>query len=142
MGISHDDFLSAAKRVSTVKGTGKVDEKTGVKAVRDIDKREAIAKTPGLTDAEVDAIMKCYMPDYDPDDESPETTEFKYEYVRQELGLSAKEYAATYRAYLDEDRKNDKIAAIRALGFDYKTANALYKVYYGRMKNKLIDMYG
>lgn len=135
-GISHDDFISTAKNVNDVKGTGK----NGT--VRDIDRRQAIAKTTGLTMAEVDKLMRVYMPDYDMTDESPETTEFKYQYIREELDLSPAEYASTYRAYLDGEKKAGKIADIMKLGYDWKTANALYKVYNGSMKQKLIAMYG
>ena len=135
-GITHDDFISTAKNVNDVKGTGK----NGT--VRDIDRRQAIAKTTGLTMAEVDKLMRVYMPDYDMTDESPETTEFKYQYIREELDLSPAEYASTYRAYLDGEKKAGKIADIMKLGYDWKTANALYKVYNGSMKQKLIAMYG
>jgi hypothetical protein len=82
------------------------------------------------------------MPDYDENDESPETTEFKYQYIREELDLSPSQYASAYRAYLDGEKKAGKIRDIMSLGYDYKTANALYKVYSGSMKNKLLSMYG
>lgn len=139
-GISHADAIKGIKAVETAKGTGSINKDTGKATVRDIDKRQAIANS-GLNEQATDMLMRAYMADYDPSDESPETTEFKYQYAREELGLSAKEYAATYRAYLDNGRKAQKIAAIRALGYDYKTANALYKLYYGRMKDDLIEMY-
>ena len=135
-GISHEVFIKAAKNVNDVKGT----DKGGT--VRDIDRRKAIAKTSGLTESQIDKLMKVYMPDYDKTDESPETTEFKYQYIREELDLSPREYASTYEAYLDGDKKVGKIADIMALGYDWTTANALYKVYSGSMKNKLLSLYG
>ena len=135
-GISHEVFIKAAKNVNDVKGTGKGG------TVRDIDRRKAIAKTSGLTESQIDKLMKVYMPDYDKTDESPETTEFKYQYIREELDLSPREYASTYEAYLDGDKKVGKIADIMALGYDWTTANALYKVYSGSMKNKLLSLYG
>lgn len=135
-GISHADFVNTAKSVNNVKGSGK----NGT--VRDIDKRQAITRTPGLSTSETDRLMKVYMPDYDPNDESPETTEFKYDYARQELGLSPQEYASTYRAYLDNSKKNQRIKAIRALGYDYSTAQKLYKLYSGGLKKQLLEMYG
>lgn len=141
-GVSHEDFVAAAENIAKVKGTGSINKDTGKATVRDIDRRQAIANTTGMTEKEVDIVMKAYMADYDPSDESPETTELKYDYVRQELSMSAKEYAATYRAYLDGDKKAQKIAAIQALGYDWGTAYKLYKVYAGSMKNKLIEMYG
>lgn len=135
-GISHADFVNTARNINNVKVTGTNGN------VRDIDKRQAIAKTPGLTDKEVDNLMKVYMPDYDPNDESPETTELKYQYAREELGLSPQEYASTYRAYLDNDKKKNKIAAIRDLGYDYATAQKLYKLYGGSLKKQLLKLYG
>ena len=95
-----------------------------------------------MTEHEIDIVMRAYMDDYDPTAKSPETAEFKYQYVRDELGLSPDEYTSTYRAYLDSSKKAGKIAAIRALGYDYRTAKKLYDVYYGKMKKQLIKMYG
>lgn len=140
-GISHSDFVAVAKSIATVKGTGSVNKDTGKATVRDIDKRKAIANTKGMTSSEIDILMKAYMPDYDPKAASPEMTELKYQYIREEMGLSPKEYATTYQAYLDADKRN-KIAAIRALGYDYSTANALYKLYNGSMKKELLKLYG
>ena len=132
-GISHKDFLAAAKNVETVKGTGKYNSETKKNTVKDIDKREAIAKTTGLTEHQVDIIMKAYMPDYDPTDEKPNKTEFKYDYIRQELGMTPAEYADTYRAYLENAKRHEKIAAIQDLGYDYTTASKLYRLYQGKI---------
>lgn len=132
-GISHKDFLAAAKNVETVKGTGKYNSETKKNTVKDIDKREAIAKTTGLTEHQVDIIMKAYMPDYDPDAEKKEKTELKYDYIRQELGMTPVEYADTYRAYLENAKKHEKIAAIQDLGYDYTTASKLYRLYNGKI---------
>ena len=132
-GISHKDFLAAAKNVETVKGTGKYNSETKKNTVKDIDKREAIAKTTGLTEHQVDIIMKAYMPDYDPDAEKKEKTELKYDYIRQELGMTPVEYADTYRAYLENAKKHEKIAAIQAMGYDYTMASKLYRLYQGQI---------
>lgn len=129
-GITNDQFLSAAENVAKVTGTGS----NGT--VRDIDRRQAIAKTSGLTEQQKDKIMKVYMEDYDPADDSPATTELKYDYIRHGLGLTAEQYAETYRASLDHSKKNDKIAAIMELGYDKKTATALYNVYGSTTKGK------
>ena len=141
-GLTHKEVISAIENVVKVHGTGAVNKETGKPTVRDIDRRKAIASTPGLSESAKDILMKAYMADYDPSDESPETTEFKYDYARKEMGLSATEYADTYKAYLDSDKKRDKVAAIRALGYDYGTALALYNLYNGRKKNELIKLYG
>lgn len=133
-GISHDDFLSAAKNVELVKGTGS----NGT--VRDIDRREAIAKTTGLSAKEIDTVMKAYMEDYDPDAESPKTTEIKYDYIRHVMGLTPAQYAETYRARLDNSKKKDQIAAMVALGYDKKVATKLYNIYAGNKKGKAAYM--
>lgn len=141
-GVPAKKYSAAAQNIANVKGTGAVKKDTGKATVRDIDVRQAIANTTGMTDREIDIVMRAYMEDYDPEAKSPSTTEFKYQYIREELGLSPDEYASTYRAYLDSSKKAGKIAAIRALGYDYRTAKKLYDVYYGNMKKQLIKMYG
>lgn len=133
-GVSHRAFVNAAENISKVKGTGS----NG--SIRDIDRREAIATTRGLSEKNIDAIMKCYMEDYDPENGKTATTELKYDYIRQELGLSPKQYAQTYRAHLDNSKKADKIAAMMELGYDKKTATALYNVYAGNSKGKAAYM--
>lgn len=133
-GVSHTAFVNAAENISKVKGTGS----NG--SIRDIDRREAIATTRGLNEKSIDAIMKCYMEDYDPENGKTATTELKYDYIRQELGLSPKQYAQTYRAHLDNSKKAGKIAAMMELGYDKKTATALYNVYAGNSKGKAAYM--
>ena len=133
-GVSHTAFVNAAENIAKVTGTGS----NG--SVRDIDRREAIATTRGLSEKSIDAIMKCYMEDYDPENGKTATTELKYDYIRQELGLSPKQYAQTYRAHLDNSKKADKIAAMMELGYDKKTATALYNVYAGNSKGKAAYM--
>lgn len=118
-----------------------------IKAVQSIpeknrDKRpvqlQSVASTKGLSDAQLDTAMKLYMPDYDPTDKEPDKTEVKYDYIRKELGLSAKEYADTYYAYLYADTdgdgkslKDDKVQGIIDLGFDKRMAEQLYYIYAG-----------
>ena len=118
-----------------------------IKAVQSIpeenrDKRpvqlQSVASTKGLSDAQLDTAMKLYMPDYDPKDKESDKTEVKYDYIRRELGLSAKEYANTYYAYLYADtdgdgktKKDDSVQGIIDLGFDKKLAEQLYQIYKG-----------
>lgn len=101
----------------------------GSDTVKPVQKYEAIAESK-YTDAEKDLIMKAYMPDYDPTDKSPDKTELKYDTVR-DLGYSPEEYAEIYAAYLDADKKAQKIAAIQNLGYSYTQAQLLYSIFYG-----------
>ena len=143
-GVSQDAYLAASREVENVQGTGKVNKDTGEANVRDIDKREAVANTYGLTESQIDTIMRAYMPDYDPEAESKEYTEVKYDYIRQVLGLTPAEYAETYRAHLDNSKKADKIAAMMEMGFSRETATKLYKIYQGdaTTKQQMLDWYG
>lgn len=133
-GIATNKAKYVVDLLDGITGTGSWDIDAKKYTVRDIDKREAIAKSLRLTEKEKDTVMKSYMADYDPKDESPERTEVKYEYIREAMGLTAEEYAETYRAYLDERYKADKIAAIVDLGYDRAVATKLYYVYYGNQK--------
>lgn len=101
---------------------------------------QAVANTKGLSEAQLDKAMKLYMPDYDPSAKNPVKTEVKYDYIRQELGFSAKEYAKAAYAMqdmsYDEDdsgtiTKDEAVQAIIDLGFDKATATRFYQIYQG-----------
>lgn len=101
---------------------------------------QAISKAPGLTDAQMDKAMKLYMPDYDKEAKSPTKTEPRYDYIRQELGFSPKEYAdAAYAMHAEEADtngdgrilKNEEIQAIMDLGYDRQTATWFWGIYSG-----------
>lgn len=103
---------------------------------------QAVAKTKGLTETQQDTAMKLYMKD-------GSSTETKYDYIRQELGLSPKEYADAYYAYsytdTDGDNKTFKPEAIQGimdLGYSRQEATELYGIYKGSSnaaKKKLAD---
>ena len=101
---------------------------------------QAVANTKGLSEAQLDKAMKLYMPDYDPSAKKPVKTEVKYDYIRQELGFSAKEYAKAAYAMqdmsYDEDdsgtiTKDEAVQAIIDLGFDKATSTRFYQIYQG-----------
>ena len=101
---------------------------------------QAVANTKGLSEAQLDTAMKLYMPDYDPSAKKPVKTEVKYDYIRQEMGFSAKEYAKAAYAMqdmsYDEDdsgsiTKDEAVQAIVDLGFDKATATKFYRIYQG-----------
>ena len=105
---------------------------------------QAVANTKGLSEAQLDKAMKLYMPDYDPSAKKPVKTEVKYDYIRQELGFSAKEYAKAAYAMqdmsYDEDdsgtiTKDEAVQAIIDLGFDKATATRFYQIYQGSSKS-------
>lgn len=128
-GLASDTTLSIIKAVQSIP-----EKNRGKRPVQ----LQSVASTKGLSDAQLDTAMKLYMPDYDPTDKEPDKTEVKYDYIRKDLGLSAKEYADTYYAYLYSDTdgdgkslKDDKVQGIIDLGFDKKMAEQLYYIYAG-----------
>lgn len=128
-GVRNNTALDITKIVARITGTGSIDPDTGKRSVRAIDKYGAIAGS-GYPSSEIDAVMKAYMPDYDPKAASPDKTELKYDTVR-DLGYTPQQYAETYAAYLDESKKKDKIQAIENLGYSPEDAKQLYAIYYG-----------
>jgi hypothetical protein len=138
-GISSQKAFDVGVLLRGIEGTGKLDEETGKRKVTDADKWGAIADIDYLTDEEKDNVIKLYMPDYDAEDDQPDKTELKYDYIRQELGYSAAEYVELYRAHLDNDKKNDKIDAWMGLGYSRSEANLLYRLY-GATGNNKIDV--
>lgn len=119
---------------------------------------EAVANTPGLRSSDMDRAIKLYLPDYDPEDTSPDISELKYDYIRRSLGYSAKDYAAFQMAHTVADKKfgngnggtsKDEIyAAFEAYGYDRETADEIYTVLWGNSKaskatrQKILELYG
>jgi hypothetical protein len=103
---------------------------------------QAVASTKGLTETQQDTAMKLYMKD-------GSSTETKYDYIRQELGLSPSEYASAYNAYSTTDtdgdgktHKDEAIQGIIDLGYSRQEAAELYSIYNGNSnaaKKKLAD---
>lgn len=129
--VSSDVALSIIRQVQSIpqKDRGKVHYQY-----------QAISKTPGLSDAQMDKAMKLYMPDYDKEAKSPTKTEPRYDYIRQQLGFSPKEYAdAAYAMHAEEADtngdgrilKNEEIQAIMDLGYDRQTATSFWAIYSG-----------
>ena len=140
-GISHDNFLKTAKAINNAKGTGAFNEKTGKNTVREIDKRKIIAQS-GLSEKDIDRMMMVYMEDYDPNKKGSETSELKYNYIRQELGLSPSEYVKAYEVDLKGGKWRDIRKGIQdALGCDWATANSLLLIFEGQKKSTLVNWY-
>lgn len=136
-GISIEKADQIIDVLDKVVGTGKVNKETGEASVRPIDKYTAITNVIGLTDAEIDAILEDYMPDYDPEDDSPDKTYLKYDYVRQQLGISPEGYIDIYNVYLDGGKKAEVISNWKNLGYDSDEANILYRLFKATGKTKI-----
>lgn len=140
-GVTHDNFLKTANAINNAKGTGAYNDKTGKNTVREIDKRKIIAQS-GLSEKDIDKMMMVYMEDYDPNKKGSETSELKYNYIRQELGLSPSEYVKAYEVDLQGGKWRDIRKGIQdALGCDWATANSLLLIFEGQKKSTLVNWY-
>lgn len=138
---ARDDNVSSDVALSIIRQVQSIPQKDRGKAHYQY---QAISKTPGLTDAQMDKAMKLYMPDYDKEAKSPTKTEPRYDYIRQELGFSPKEYAAAAYAMRSEEadtdgngsiKKNEAVQAIMDLGYDRQTATWFWAIYSGSSGN-------
>ena len=95
--------------------------------------------------------MKAWMQDYDPSvrEKDRDTSELKYDYARNELGMSVAEYVDGYDIYTYEQKIGGEGTADRTrermekeLGITKAEAKALYKLYNGKLKETLIELYG
>lgn len=136
-GISIEKADKVIDVLDKVVGTGKVDKETGKASVRAIDKYAAITNVVDLTDSEIDAIMEDYMPDYDPEDDCPNKTYLKYEYVRRQLGISPEDYISIYNVSLDGGKKNEVISRWKDLGYSTNEAYVLYNLFKATGKRKI-----
>ena len=100
------------------------------------DNWRAIAKS-GLKDEQLDIAMKAYMDDYDPNAENPDKTELRYDYARQELGLTAEEYVKVITVQQEGGKKAEKIADWRELGFTAQEANMFYRLFAATGRTKI-----
>lgn len=129
-GVNTGDYLDVVEDVK------KLTPETGYENERENQKREAIANSD-LDSKTIDVIMKAYMTDYDPEDDSPDKTELRYEYARKELGLSPKQYAKAYTVQANDGKKAEMIEAWMEQGYSEGEATVLYYLFAGRGSNAI-----
>lgn len=149
-GFSSDSALSVIKQVQSIPEDHR--DTRGYQL-------EAVARTPGLRESDMDKAMKLYLPEYNPDDKKPDVSRLRYDYIRKELGYSPKDYAAFQKAHsiADSEYGNDNggtskaelRAAFEAYGYDQETADKIYTVLWGAnsragkaVKSKILEIYG
>lgn len=134
---ARDDNVSSDVALSIIRQVQSIPQKDRGKAHYQY---QAISKTPGLSDDQMDKAMKLYMPDYDKEEKKPVKTEPRYDYIRQQLGFSPQEYAAAAYAMRSEEAdtdesgsvtKNEAVKAIMDLGYDRQTATWFWGIYSG-----------
>ena len=134
-GVSAKTYVAAVKRVDAQM----VQE--GFSEVRPAQKYTAIANAPGTDDKTIDKLMKAYMPDYDPNAKKKNTTELKYDYIRQEMEYSPEKYAQAYDIYSYEADKGGDGTADRTrnrmvddMDISKNDAKLLYRLFHGNYK--------
>lgn len=149
-GLSSQKTLSALKSVQSVPAENR--GKIGYQL-------QAISGTKGLSEEDMDAAMKLYMPDYDPSSNEPNVTEVVYDYLRKEKGYSAEDYASFKYAYnlaaSDYGDKNGKvkkdeyISAMLDMGYDQVTAKEIFDTLWNgsskrhkAVQQQALDLYG
>ena len=130
-GVSTDQYLDVVTDIKALQVEPDYSE------VREIQKREAIANNDSLSTVEKDYVMKAYMTDYNPSAKSPETTELKYDAIR-ELGVSPELYTKAYRDYLNASgtgkRKRTIAYYMKTYGWSRTVAQKVYDLYAGYWK--------
>lgn len=126
-GVSTREYVTVATSIDRLK------QKQG--SVKDVEKWDIIGSM-AASDKAKDALMKLYMQDYDPTDKSPDKTELKYDYARQELGLSAKEFADVYEVSRS-GKKDQKLATWQEMGYSREEAQMFYRLFSATGKTKI-----
>lgn len=140
-GLSARSANYVAEIVNKVVGTGKMDEETGKRAVTDYDKWWAISTSGGIQDSEKDTAIKAYMPDYDPTAKSKNYIDVKYDYAREELGVSPARFVQLYHAYQEGDSKTEKKENLREIVRDEAMVNQLYNLFNGKSNKEIARWY-
>ena len=134
-GVTTEQYLRTTQKLDGLK----VQPTYG--GIRPAQQWQAIADMVGMSDSAKDTLMKAYMEDYDPNVKGSDTVELKYDYARQELDMSASEFALAYDIYSHEkhvggdgtaDRTRERME--RELGITKAEAKQLYKLYGGYWK--------
>lgn len=140
-GLSARSANYVAEIVNKVVGTGKMDADTGKRAVTDYDKWWAITTSTGITDRDKDTAVKAYMPDYDPTAKSKNYIEVKYDYAREELGVSPSRFVQLYHAYQEGDAAAEKKENLREIVRDEAMVNQLYNLFNGKSNKEIARWY-
>lgn len=113
-GFSTDDALELTYAIDALAA------EPGYADVRPIQRIETIANADYLTESQRIKAMQMYMEDGQIQ---------KMNSIMDELNLTAAEYAEIYRAHLPQDKKDEEIAAYRALGYSQAEAERIYRIY-------------
>lgn len=94
------------------------------------------------TDETKDAIMKVYMTDFNPKAKKVDTTELKYDYIRQEMGLNPSQFSKAYAINNEGGKWKDRASKMsKQLNISKDKAYDLIQIFEGQKKDMLLDWY-
>lgn len=127
-----DEFVRTVEDLKSKSGNGKLSNRETYSAIAGFNASESVK----------DEIMLTYMDDYDPTAKSPDTTELKYQYARQEMGLSAEVFAEAYGINNDGGTWRSRAEKMnRDTGISIDAAYDLIEIFEGKQKSMLINWY-
>ena len=100
----------------------------------------AIAQAKNVSEKEKDALMRAYMPDYDPDNGKTQQTEIKYDYMRQVMKLSPEKAVAALRISGESGKKDEKKKRWIKLGLSQAQADTLWNLLNSSSEKEKIDV--
>lgn len=130
-GVDTASYIKAVEAVKALKPEG--EHKDVVPG-----QRWEAALEGGTTNEAKDALVKAYMDDYNPESSSPDKTELKYDYLREELNRSPEDAIAIIRAQ-QSGNKDAKMAKWAAMGYTKAECDILWNLF-GSTGKKAIDV--
>lgn len=96
-----------------------IEPQKGYADVRDVQKAEAIVNRSGLSDKEMETVLKIYLNDAQ-DENLNEMLD---------MGYDMEDYVKAYRVHSDNDKKAEFTAALEAMGYTPQEAENIYYVF-------------
>ena len=132
--VSTKSWMAVTDKVNDLK------PENGNRTVSDYQKYEAITKTKNVSTSEMDALMRAYMPDYDPDNGKTQQTEIKYDYMRQVMKISPEKAIAALRIAGENGKKDQKKTKWRKLGLSQSQVDTLWNLLESNSEKEKIDV--
>ena len=138
--LARRDNVSTKSWMAVTDNIADLKPEKGEDKVSAYQKYEAITKTKNVSTSEVDALMRAYMPDYDPDNGKTQQTEIKYDYMRQVMKISPEKAIAALRISGENGKKDEKKKRWIKLGLSQAQADTLWNLLNSNSEKEKIDV--
>ena len=138
--LARRDNVSTKSWMAVTDNIANLKPEKGEGEVSAYQKYEAITKTKNVSTSEVDALMRAYMPDYDPDNGKTQQTEIKYDYMRQVMKISPEKAIAALRIAGESGKKDQKKTKWRKLGLSQSQVDTLWNLLESNSEKEKIDV--